>query len=82
MGCAILGDSETGEAVFYCNTSDWAFGPLMDDREQAERFIEYLSEDPRRYSTEALRTQWVTFVKTERAEKEKPKIASESLETI
>jgi hypothetical protein len=40
MGVRILEGKEG--AVFYCSTRDWAFGPLMESREEAEGFLEWL----------------------------------------
>lgn len=38
MSVQIL-EGGNGGAVFYCSTSDWAFGPLMPDAEIAEAFL-------------------------------------------
>ena len=46
MGCRILEDPENG-ACFYCSTTDVAFGPVMQNREEAEMFLEVLPHDPR-----------------------------------
>ena len=46
MGVRIL-ESTEGEAVLYCSTSDWAFGPVFPDAEQAEAFLEFIDKDPR-----------------------------------
>jgi len=43
----ILEDKESGQAVFFCSTSDWAFGPLFPSREAAELFLATDPRDPR-----------------------------------
>ena len=50
-------------AVFACNTSDWAFGPLMESREEAEAFLDWLLKDPRTYDDDALGLAYCTFLK-------------------
>lgn len=50
MGCHILADQFRNHAVFYCSTSDWAFGPVFTDHdghdaeERAEAFLRWLRE--------------------------------------
>jgi len=46
MACRIL-ESKDGQAVFYCSTTDWAFGPVMQSVDEAESFREWLGRDPR-----------------------------------
>lgn len=63
MGCRILEDRESGNAVFYCSTTGWAFGPLMEDGEQAERFLKYLDPiDPRSLADKDLETRYSEFL--------------------
>lgn len=51
MGVSILANARADQAVLYCSTSDWAFGPVFnatDDRdaeEQAEAFLTWLDQD-------------------------------------
>jgi len=44
-------ESEDRAAVFYCSVTGLAFGPLMDDAEEAEAFLRWLDargRDPRK----------------------------------
>jgi len=54
-------------ACLYCNTSDWAFGPLFEDAEQAMRFLEWLPKtaDVRLYTDKELEKLHCDFRKTE-----------------
>jgi len=54
-------------ACLFCNTTDWAFGPLFDDAEQARRFLRWLPEipDPRRYNDKELEELHFEFTKGE-----------------
>ena len=54
-------------ACLYCNTTDWAFGPLFEDAEQAERFLRWLPETPdvRLYTDKQLEQLYYDFRKTE-----------------
>lgn len=40
--------------TFFCNTTDVAFGPLMDTLDEAEGFLHWLDEDPRVYTDSKL----------------------------
>lgn len=60
MGCRIL-EAKTGEAVFYCSTSDWAFGPVMDNYEEAEEFLKWLKVDPRQFKDSELESKYCDF---------------------
>ena len=60
MGCRILEDKENG-AVFYCSTTGWAFGPVMDDEEEAEEFMNWLHGDPRSYTEKDLLNAYAKF---------------------
>jgi hypothetical protein len=42
MGVRILSDRETGVACLYCSTTQWAFGPLFESREDAEEFLAWV----------------------------------------
>ncbi len=61
MGVRILEDRKSGEAVFYCSTTDWAFGPVMKDGETAEAFFKWLNTDPRLMTDSQLEGRWVEF---------------------
>lgn len=43
MAVEIVEDVRRGRAVLTCTTSDWAFGPVFDSREDAEGFLNYLA---------------------------------------
>ena len=51
MGCHILADHYRKQAVLYCSTTDWAFGPVFsedeshdhDAEERAEAFLRWLA---------------------------------------
>lgn len=49
MGVRILEDNEVG-AVLYCSVTDWAFGPIFADRDEAQAFLDWLPSDPRSLS--------------------------------
>lgn len=51
MGIDIFRSKYGGE-VFVCNTSDTAFGPVMDG--DAKEFLEWITEDPRKYGEKEL----------------------------
>jgi len=50
MGCHIAHDESSKVAVFYCSTSEWAFGPVFSNTadhyadERAEAFLRWLRE--------------------------------------
>ena len=50
MSVQILTDSKSGESCMFCNTSDWAFGPVFDRDEDPFEFMEWLAIDPRELS--------------------------------
>ncbi len=58
MACHIL-EGVDGEVVFYCSTTDWAFGPVMQSVDEAEAFREWLGRDPR--MIEDLQTEYAKF---------------------
>lgn len=62
MGCRILDGGEDG-AVFYCSTSDWAFGPVFASAEDAEKFQEWLTCDPRALSEQDLQARYSDWLK-------------------
>lgn len=57
--------SNENGAVFVCNTSDWAFGPLMPGENVAEAFLKTFQrpDDPRRYNDAELEKLWSDFRK-------------------
>ena len=61
MACCILEGRGVDYAVLYCNTTDWAFGPLFDSREHAEAFVAWLPIDPRSYSIDVLEDKYSEF---------------------
>ncbi len=75
MGVEVLVDRETGRAAIYCNTNDWAFGPLFASEEEAVAFLEWHQEDggldPREMGDQGLESAFNRFRKA-RAESEAP----------
>lgn len=63
MGVRILYDSDNDMACLYCSTSMWAFGPVMNDEEEAEEFIKYLGEDARHFTDKELEAKYYDFRK-------------------
>ncbi len=67
MGVRILTDGDN--AVLYCSTSDWAFGPVFsadthgrDAAYMAQRFLDWLAPDPREIGDELLANKYVQFL--------------------
>jgi hypothetical protein len=63
MGCHIAHDREHNVAILYCSTTDWAFGPVFSDgddaaghfhdaEERAEAFVRWLATDAPFYTYE------------------------------
>lgn len=69
MGCRILIGHEQGDdrdkAVLFCSTSMWAFGPVFESEEQAERFLKWCPVDPRKYTKGELMPRWAEFIRQE-----------------
>lgn len=69
MGVRILTDTQSDypQAVLYCSTSDWAFGPVFsgngehDAEERAAAFLRWLPDDPRRLTESELETAYATW---------------------
>ncbi len=65
MGCKILeakdGSGMNGAAVFYCSSSMWAFGPVMESVPEAEAFSKWLPGDPRTYEANTLEQKYFEF---------------------
>jgi len=62
MGVHII-DNNDGEACLYCSVVMVAFGPIMEDYEEAEEFIKFLKEDARKYTEQKLMDQYTQFCK-------------------
>jgi hypothetical protein len=57
-------DRESYEAVMYCSTTGWAFGPVMPTIEIAEAFLRYLGNtDARTLSDPDLETKYLEFLR-------------------
>lgn len=69
MGCRIIKGTLEGPgdhpcAVFYCSTTDWAFGPVMQSDEEATAFLVWLGDtDPRTLTDSELLDKYVDFQK-------------------
>ena len=61
----ILEDRKDGRAAFYCSASDWAFGPLMQDVDEAKKFLAWLKVngygDPRDHGDGKLESLYSLF---------------------
>ena len=55
-------EGKDSNAVFYCSTSGWAFGPLMGSAEEAEAFLQFVPGDPRTYKDHELEAKYSDFV--------------------
>lgn len=60
MACKIL-EAKDGSAIFYCSSSMWAFGPVMESVEEAEAFAKWLPGDPRTYEDNKLEAKYYEF---------------------
>ena len=61
MGVHILHDPEYDYCCFYCSVVMWAFGPIMYSYEEAEEFLKWLPQDPRKYTDEELEDKYHEF---------------------
>ena len=62
MGVRIL---EGDGACLYCSTSMWAFGPVFEDRDQAQAFLEFLGAvDARTLGDHELELKYGEFLAT------------------
>ena len=72
MGVRILEGEHN--AVLYCSTSMWAFGPLFEDAAEAQIFLDWLMVDPRGLTDGELEAKYSEFLaiveKIERAGRE------------
>lgn len=53
MGVRLI-EAHDGLTALYCSTSMTAFGPIFEDGEQAEDFLDWLEIDARKLSPDAL----------------------------
>ena len=64
MGVRILqgnGEGDSDHAVLYCSVTDWAFGPLFADYDEAQAFLDWLIVDPRTLSDDDLGAKLSAF---------------------
>lgn len=54
MSVMILSNEGDDTACMYCTTSDWAFGPIFRNAAEAQRFIDWLPSDARKYDQDDL----------------------------
>jgi len=72
MGVRIL--RAKSEAVLYCSTTDWAFGPVFSDDddhdadERAEAFTRWLVKDARTFSDSELQSAYSRWLDQESAQ--------------
>ena len=81
MSIQILTDRETGNSCMYCNTTEWAFGPVFGEEEDPIEFLEWYNDDQKESMTppvdvrcltdkvlEGLVDRWRVIVKENEAE--------------
>ena len=61
MGVRILEDRESGEAVIYCSTTEWAFGPVFPSGGHAQAFLDWCPVDTRQFTSARLEEEYSTF---------------------
>ncbi len=63
MGVDVLYDPEKNKSCLYSNTTDRAFGPVMDntDVQEAHDFLELLDDDPRVMAENDLFSAWESW---------------------
>ncbi len=86
MGCRILQGDNTGDsqgAVLYCSNTMIAFGPVFNDRDQAQRFCEWLDQtdsdprdDPRFLSAIELEGAYLCFLSESNDPEERSSVTS------
>lgn len=52
------GGPRDGQAVMVCNTSETAFGPVLESVEAGRAFVKWLLLDPRRYDANELTNRY------------------------
>lgn len=66
MGVRILegggGRGDNNGACLYCSVTMWAFGPIFEDHDQAQEFLDWLGTDPRGYNDVELRHRYHMFL--------------------
>lgn len=79
MGIRIIeSNSDTDSyAVLYCSTSMWAFGPVFEDREQAEEFLKFVPGDPRLLDDVTLEGYYSQFLAREKEDEPPPALKLE-----
>jgi hypothetical protein len=67
MGVRILqGDQASDGAILYCSVSMWAFGPVFEDHDKAQAFLDWLgSVDPRSLTEKELEDKYSVFLRAE-----------------
>lgn len=71
MSCRVISNCEDDMACFYCSTTMLAFGPVMQNEEEANDFLKWLPVDPRRYpDSELIAKYWEFRVKKSKNEQE------------
>ena len=71
MGVRILegtGEGDSRGAVLYCSVTDWAFGPLFEDGDQAQEFLDWLVYDPRSLSDAEMEAKYSEFLKARQSD--------------
>lgn len=65
MSCNVLANGDDTRACFWCDTSDWAFGPVFYDSESAtalaQAFRLSLPRDPREYTASDLENRYAQW---------------------
>lgn len=69
MGVRLL-TAPSGDTVMYCSTTCWAFGPVFENREEAEGFLKWLIINPRKLSEEELERRYWQYVDASITDKE------------
>lgn len=66
MGVRIVEGKDGSQtvALLYCSVSMWAFGPVFDDWEMADDFLNWLNQDARRLSDHELRTSYHNYLES------------------
>jgi hypothetical protein len=92
MSVRILHDEADEQAVLYCSTTGWAFGPVFgasddkDARERAEAFLRWLVTDARELSDSALANrygEWLAQEDTQEARERRDALeADEALDVL